>query len=390
MDREKKLLILSGIIWFVANLHTRVMPSHFFGLGLADHIYFFSYGIMIFFMFIMSPLWMNLGEQGYRIEILNMATVLYGVIQASLGFISSAYGVLFLRGLGGAVASGFQVGLISLVMDMENSKDLAGRYVVVMSLSKVLSYLVGGILGFMEAKYILYGQGFLMLLVSVFIKLILGRQGEDERTNYVGRPKYLWDLVAEARSLENFFSPWVRVFLVMTFFISLSYSGINNTINYYLREALGLRPLVNGVWLASIGILGLLINRTFNIWLVKNKDTRLSLILLLGASSFLALLGYFSQGLVFLGAIYLYSLVYTMESPILEGFAVRSDLRNISIMTGIFNGVKYLGEMSGALAAGLAYGLTKKLAFFIGGLAIGLALVLGIVNYIREDFKSEV
>lgn len=384
-NRSKKLLALSGAIWFVANMHMTVIPSHFINLKLPEYTFGISYGVTVFFMFIMAPIWTSLGERGYRTVILNVATVLFGIVQISLGYVESFFGIIFLRALGGAVASGFQVGLLLLLLDLnlEGNRELTiAGYTIIMNLSKSLGFLFGGILGFFPVKYVFYIQGSLMLFISIVVKMLVDISDEDSMAREVKKPKFLWDYFREAR-FQGILNFWTVSFFIITFLVAMSYSGYNVSFNYYLTRQLGYRPIVNGIFKALVGSLGQILNLTFNIWLIEKTKSKKALTLLLLLSSSLGLAGVFSGELIFILTALLYLVVYTIEIPILQSFAAKDKNGQIGLIIGVFTGCKYLGEMSGALISGFAYVVNPRLPFLLASLVILLAFLFSFYNYIQ-------
>ncbi len=384
----KRLLIISSLVWIVANFNHPVTPSHFKNLGLPDHTFGTSYAMMVFAIFIMAPIWGSIGDQGYRIPALALASFLYGFIQILFAYSRSLASIMLLRALAGAAASGFHVGLMSSIVDLtpkESRGQLMAKYSAIMSISQAAGFLIGGSLGYFPPKTVFTIQGISMITISLIIALSVENTNSSARSTSFKKPKFAWDLIKEARQSEGIFTDWIKTFLLISFFIGIAYSGYNNAFNYYLTAELNLKPIFNGAWKAAVGIVGLISNLTINIWLVKNKDSKKSLTFLLAFASTAAFLVYFNKSLLgFLIFSFLFFILYTIQVPILQGFAVEDRVGNVGLMSGIFNASKNLGEMIGASSAGFSYNISSKAPFLIGAIAALIAFLLSFYNRIKN------
>lgn len=80
----------------------------------------------------------------------------------------------------------------------------------------------------------------------------------------------------------------------------------------------------------------------------------------------------------------LFFTLYTILLPILQGFAVEGQTKDIGFMTGMFNAIKSLGEMVGALIAGFSYNISSRMPFLIAAISFTLAFLLSIFSYLRS------
>lgn len=382
--KVKSILILSGIIWIAGNLHHPIIPTYFTELGLPDHVFGTSYSVMVFSMFLMAPVWGSLGDQGYRVEILSIVTFLYGVFQIILGYSTNLWSIILMRALAGSVASGFHVGLMSALVDVSddnNREKSMANYSAIMSMTGAVGFLLGGALGFFPTKVVFWIQGIFMILISIGIKLFIEGTNEEEKEKEHGRPRFVWDLIKEAKESEGVFTDWVKIFLGITFFVGIAYSAYNNGFNYYLKAELNMKPIVNGVWKSVNGVIGLIANLTLNLWLINRTNLKRSIVWLLAMSSVSAIL-VFSSGTIPLFFIFnfIFFILYTIELPVLEGLAVRGTVRNAGLMSGLYNAAKSLGEMIGAFLAGVGYDMSSKFPFLLGAIAFVIAFSLSVYN----------
>ncbi len=387
--QERQLLAVSSITWIMANIIHAVTPTHFIKLKLPSHIFGTSYGVMVFAIFLTAPIWGSLGDRGKRIEMLSLSTLLYGIIQIMFGQVKTLAGVILFRALAGAAASGYNVGLMSMLVDIttdENRNQIMAKYAAVMSISQALGFLLGGILGFLPSQYVFLIQGIAMILMAIYMKKCIRPTNPEALGQTYEKPKYIWNIVEESRNNKELFTSWVKIFLAITFFVGIAYSGYNNAFGYYLKAELDFKPIVNGIWKAATGLVGLICNMTINIWLIKNTDTKRSIIYLLALNTVFAFLVFFNKSIVlFFVFSFLFFTNYTIQVPILQGFAVEGSDGDAGYMSGLFNAFKYLGEMIGAVGAGFIYNLNSKAPFLLGAVAILFAFLLSFINRLSVD-----
>lgn len=390
MNREtKKIITFSGLIWLVANLHHPVTPSYFTGLNLPDHIFGTSFAAMVFAIFLTSPIWGSIGDKGRRKTTLVLATFFYGLVQVSFSLVTSLWSILFLRVLAGMAAGGFHVGLMSALVDVstdKNRKVVMANYAAVLSVCSAIGFLLGGLLGYFTPQTVFIIQGLLMVLVSLGIKFLLKETNPQALGDNTRKTKYIWNLVRDAKASEGVFNTWIITFLAITFFVGIAYSSNNNAFNYYLKAELNLLPIVNGVWKALIGIVGLIANLTINVWIINKTDIKRSLVFLLFVNAIFAYLLFLNNNtLPFFLYSFLFFTFYTMQVPVLQGFAVEGEMRDIGFMAGVFNAIKSLGEMLGAIVAGFSYNLSSRAPFLIAAVSLSLAFLLAIWSYMKNE-----
>ena len=394
MKREaKKVLFFSGLIWIIANLHHPVTPSYFTGLNLPDHIFGTSYAAMVFAIFLTSPMWGSIGDKGKRKTTLVLATFLYGLVQMSFSLVDSVLGILMLRLLAGAAAGGFHVGLMSALVDLsgdENRKVIMAKYSAVLSVSSATGFLIGGLLGYFTPQTVFLIQGLCMIALSLGIKMTLKETNPQMLGDSGKKTKYIWNIIKDAKKSEEIFNPWIIIFLFITFFVGIAYSGNNNAFNYYLKAELDMKPIVNGVWKALIGIVGLIANLSVNVWIINKTDIKKSMIFILLFNGVFAYLLFLNNEIIpFFFYSFLFFTLYTILLPLLQGFAVEGEMRDVGFMAGVFNAIKSLGEMVGAVIAGFSYNINSKMPFLIAAISLSIAFLLSVFNYLRNK-KGEV
>lgn len=390
MKREvKKILILSGLIWIVSNLVHPITPTHFTNLNLPDHVFGTSYAAMVFAMFSMAPIWGSIGDKGKRIKSLSIVTFLYGIFQIGLGFSTTLTTVIISRVLAGTMASGFNVGLMSALVDISDPEDRQiniANYAAIMSVTSAIGFFLGGIIGYLPTIWSFIIQGLSMILISLWIKFFIKETNPQIEKNEAKKPVFIWDILKDVSKSKEIFNFWILIFLGITFFVGISFRGNNVAFNYYLKAELDMKPIVNGISTGLIGILGLIANLTINVWLINRTNLKKSLTALLFISTILGYMIFRSKSpYMFLTTSLLFFVAYSIQVPILQSFASEGQSSDIGLMLGIFNAVTYLGEMIGSTVSGFSYDYNSKLPFLIGAISFGIGLILSLINYFKDQ-----
>lgn len=389
----KKVIFLSGIIWIISNLHHPNTPSFFTSLNLPDHIFGTSYAAMVFSIFLTSPIWGSIGDKGKRKNTLILATFCYGIVQIIFSRAETVWTILLLRVFAGMAAGGFHVGLMSALVDTSsnsNRKVIMAKYSAVLSVCSATGFLIGGLLGYLSPQTVFVIQGMGMISVSLGIKLFLNETNPQQRGDASRKTKFVWDIIKEAKENSEVFNLWVILFLSITFFVGIAYSGNNNAFNYYLKKELDMLPIVNGIWKAVVGIVGLIANLSINVWIINKTNIKKSMIFILFFNSIFAYLLFLNNNTIpFFLYSFLFFTLYTIQLPILQGFAVEGDMKDVGFMAGIFNAMKSLGEMLGAVIAGFTYDINSKMPFLIAAISLTIAFSLAVFNYVKNE-KGEV
>jgi len=85
-----------------------------------------------------------------------------------------------------------------------------------------------------------------------------------------------------------------------------------------------------------------------------------------------------------------YFTMHTITFPLLQNFAVQRSSHGAGFMSGVFNAIKALGEMTGALIAGFSYDFGSKVPFLVASTAIAIALIFSFVQLFGKNDDLEV
>jgi DHA1 family multidrug resistance protein-like MFS transporter len=372
----KKLMIFAGVMWTLMNFHHPVNPAFFEELDLPSHVFGTSYAMMVFFSFLSSPFWGAIGDKYSRKKTLVVSTFFYGLAQFLYGFSNNLWQILALRAMAGWFTGGMVVGLMAMIVEIDSSDNLSknmATYSAVLSIFTSIGFLIGGLLGYLPIRYVFYIQGLGMILVSIFFMIFTEDILKKSSLDGVNVSYKLVD----TKKIKSIKSPWTIIFLIVTFLIFLAFSSTNNAFNYYLRDELKFMPIINGVFKALTGILGLVSNLTINVYLIKHFDLKKALRYSIFISIVISILIYVeSNNIIFLLSSLIYFTLNTIQLPIMQSFAVEKNKENPGLLSGIFNASKSLGEMLGALVAGFIYAINNRFPFLVSIFALGLSYII--------------
>lgn len=383
-----KVMIFSSLVWILGNLHHPVTPTYFTSLGLPNHIFGTSYAMMVFTSFLSAPIWGSWGDKNSRIKTLILSTLIYGLSQIGFAFVTSFWSIMFFRATAGIASGGYSVGLMAAIVDTsepENRSVAMANYSALMSVSFAIGFLIGGALGYFSPQIVFIIQGTLMIMVSLGFKFIVGETNEATKGKQDSKVVFIWDILRDAKKSKEIFNSWIIIFLMVTLFSYIASGSNVNVFNYYLKEQLNLKPIVNGIWKAITGIIGLIANLTINVYLIRKTNIKKSLAGLLSLITISAIMIILNTGFYpFMIWNLIFFTLHTVLVPILQNFAVHGHQNDIGLMSGIYNAVKALGEMFGSIVAGFAYNISSMLPFIITAISVSIATGFIIFENLRE------
>lgn len=383
-----KVMLFSSFVWIISNFHHPVTPTYFTSLGLPNHIFGTSYAMMVFTSFLTAPIWGSWGDNNSRIKTLTLSTFIYGLSQIGFAFVTSFWGIMFFRATAGIASGGYSVGLMAAIVDTsepENRSVAMANYSALMSVSFAIGFLIGGALGYFSPQVVFIIQGILMLLVSLGFRFIVGETNEETKGKQDSKVVFIWDILRDAKKSKEIFSSWIIIFLIITFFSYIASGSNVNAFNYYLKERLNLKPIVNGIWKAITGIIGLIANLTINVYLIRNTNIKKSLIGLLSLLTLSAIMIILNTSFYpFMIWNLVFFTLHTILVPILQNFAIHGHQNDIGLMSGIYNAVKALGEMFGSIIAGFAYNISSMMPFILTAISVSIATLFIIIENLKD------
>lgn len=385
----KILMFLSIFMWIGANLHHPNTPTFFTDLNLPSRLFGTSFAVMCFMGFLLSPVWGTLTDKKGRIKFIALSCVIYGISQLFLSISITEMEVLLSRALSGVGSGGFTVGLAAYVVDISPLEKRAMNlitYTAVTSVGGALGYLIGGFIGVYSAKFAFLFQGVYMIILGVVFILFIQETRLSRKDSIKVKDLNPFQSFIDSKKIMSIVLVW---FLVIVFFASFASSSYDNAFNYFVKNQLNLSSAYNGIIKAVIGIIGLISNFTVNVWLIRKTNVKRSIIYIISLCFSVGLLTVLldNQVLFIILNIAFLSL-NSITLPIFQTLAVdNQESSHIGIANGIFNAIKSLGTVFGALVAGYIYEVNVQGPFILGTLMFLLALIASII-YSRKALKS--
>ena len=359
------LCALYGLESVAANVVHPVEPAFYISLGLPDWIFGAAFAAMAFGLFAFSPFWGVISDRIGRVPTLALSMFLYGCAQLAFLVSTTVPTIILARFAAGAFCSGCGVAAMAYVADVSDARSTGRRmtiYAAVANVCTASGYLVGGVVGVDDPGRSFVLQFFILAAVSVGAFVLL-REGAG------------WHRSSEALT-RAIMSPWMIAFLASTMTAAFASAAFDNSFNYYLRDQFGFPTTYNGAIYATVGVLGLLANLTLGLRLQRGRDVERSLAAVLGcaAATLLATLVATSMPL-YLGLTMLFYVFNSMYTPLMQALVVEGDPEGHGRVSGLFQSIKSLGMMAGALVAGFVYEVAPKSPFVLAAILFALGCV---------------
>ncbi len=382
--RRPSFAILCTLFAFesvAANVVHPVEPAFYISLALPDWVFGAAFAAMAFGMFAFSPLWGVISDRLGRVPTLAVSLLLYGLAQLAFCISTTVVTILLARLAAGAFCAGCGVAAMAYVADVSEPRACGRRmsiFAAVQSFATALGYLVGGVVGKDDPTRSFVFQFFILAVVAVCTFILLAEGAgfhRSEQSLSIRRANPL-SAFADARAI---LSPWMLAFLVATVCACLASAAYDNSFNYYLRDQFGFPTTYNGYIYAAVGILGLVANLTLGLRLQRSRDAELPLIVVLALAGVVLAVTLLAQAMpLYLGLNILFYVFNAMYLPLMQGLAIEGDPDGHGRVSGVFQSMKSLGMVVGALVAGFIYEASPQAPFVMASAAFLVAAVASV------------
>ncbi len=254
----------------------------------------------------------------------------------------------------------------------------------IQTVASAFGYFVGGMLGEINVSVAIIAQVATLAGCGVLFYFIC----QDDAVNRYDEIK-VKALFKEANPITAFLdgrsimTPLLVTLFTVAALTNLGNAAFDQSFNYYLKAQLGLSSGYNGAIKALIGFVCLAANGTIGLWVINKTDIRRSSIYVYFLCS-LSILGVilFNPLVPFVTANVLYFAFFAVSVPLTQSLVANmAKDKDSNLVMGYFNGLKSLGGIFGALAAGLLYTLNPKWPFVLGFAAFGAATLVSVYHY---------
>ncbi len=374
-------LFFGGMILFqlAANFAHPVTPTIIQDLALPDYMFGLMLAAMQFSNFLFSPFWGKLNVSISSRQTLLICCVGYGIAQLGFAVATTQAMILLVRVLAGVFVGGIFVSFLTYVVGTARPEDQA-RYLTysatIQAVCGAFGYLVGGVLGEFSIRGTFYLQAFCLISAGVLFRLVCAPDGQQGQIS-------VKQITREANPLKAFADGkyFMNMAFVMLFAVNIlmnfANTGFDQVFNYYLKDQLGLTSAYNGVIKAAVGLISFVFNMSVCLWIIRKTDTKVSLAVLMGLCTFMALGTLLSSKIwLFIAlSVFVYA-GYSVSLPVLQHMvAVQAEPAQKNLVMGFYNATKSLGSIIGSLMAGFLYALHTKLPFGVVAVTYGFGFL---------------
>lgn len=375
-------VVLNLLLTIGMNLGHPVTPTLMKSLDLPPHVFGLSFAAMCLTNFIFALVWSNIANGMKKSRILMISSIGYAIAQLLFGFALNRYSIYFARLLSGIFAGGFQVGLMSYVVN-EAPEDRQSHYItissIIVSVGAALGFFIGGYLGDVSVRLTFVIQAVLQIVLGVLFYVILGREETLEE-------KLEWSMISEANPLKVLKSSrylmkdMVLILLIVTFTSSVGTTLFDQSFNYYIKDIFNFVPSQNGLIKAVTGLFAVVLN----VILIRRRARKKQgieiglLKTVFIAMGTLAIIVSFSQSATpFVGFSLAWFGMYTVMIPILQNSVIsnKKSVEEGNQLAGLYNSLLMLGKIFGALLTSLVYTLSPAATFLVAGVIFIISFV---------------
>lgn len=387
----KRWLVVTMFFAVFANVAHPVTPKFIKQLGLGDSMFGYAFAGMAITNFLFSPLWARVAKKYGSVKVTVVTLFFYAASQLMFGLSTTTATIMSARLFGGFFVGGLFVAQLLYIVNNAQPKE-KGRAMVTNATMQIVfgtfGYLLGGLIGDIEIIYAFYVQVSGLLLLALYVVLFI-KDNPENYSKYSFRLKEVNPFLS-LRSAEMKSNPIIKTVFVVSILASTATVLYDQSFNYYMADFFNFPPSINGYVKAITGILAFITNSTLTIWIIKKTDLLKSLgAILLASGLFILLLINVEIPLIFLAVNIAYFAIHAGYNPILQNFVTDAAVDQTAAV-GTLNSLKSLGMIIGAIIAGSAYAIDKKLPFVLSIIIYGVSAFIAfkLISKNKEYLKK--
>ncbi len=380
MKKTRMILFFIAVVILniAANLAHPITPTIIKNLNLKDYMFGAAYAAMMFSNFLFSPFWGKRNEYRNSKNTIALCCFGYSIGQLLFAISKTESTILCARVFSGVFTGGIFVSFLTYLVHISMEEEKGRNLAILAALSSVASafgYFIGGTLGERSIMLVFLLQAGFLILSGILFWIVCEEDGKKEC-----KPSFRQQIMT-ANPFAAFFEAkrflnkrFTLIFLVCGLSF-LGFTAFEQCFNYYIKDIFGLTSGYNGTIKAVIGIASLLANATICIWIMKRTNIAKSTIcVLLICTSIIFAVAFTKNQTAFIGLSILFFVINALIIPITQEIvSTEAAAKDSSIVMGFYNGIKSLGGIFGALAAGAFYSLDPILPMVFGGISFLLA-----------------
>ena len=386
MQTNKRMMLFFGVfILFnmAASFVHPITPTLFKDLALPDYMFGLALAAMMAVNFLFSPFWGKLNSYlSSRVSLL-ISCLGYALGQYFFATATTQLQFILARMLAGVFTGGVFVSALNYIVNMARDTQTRGIWLTtsatIQSVASAFGFFVGGMLGAIDVKYALIAQiitlaacGVLFLVVCVGDAKVPMSELSYKRLAREANPFRAFS------DSGRFMTPILMLLMLMCALQYLSQTAFDQSFNYYLKDQFDYSPAYNGALKAVMGLVTLIANSTLCVYLIKRTDKKKSLVGLFAASGVMMLIVLGMRSIApFMVANILFYALNAISLPLLQDVTADSaEGEDSNLVMGMFNALRSLGGIVGALAAGFLYAVRPTYPFACTALACCIGAVI--------------
>lgn len=379
-----------------ANFAHPVTPTLIKDLNLHDYMFGAALAAMLFTNFLLSPFWGKINTYLSSKVSMLICSCGYGAAQMFFAVSVTEPQILAARLFAGIFTGGVFTSFLTYVVNTSTNEDRGRNLAIsatIQSVASAFGYMIGGFLGeisvmltFMSQAAILCGCGILFFLLCV------PDNGTDLRTISLSSfAKEANPLNAILDGRKFMCAAFAMLFLVNVL-MNIGFTSFDQAFNYYLKDVLGLTSSYNGMIKAVVGLISFVSNMTLCIWIMKKKQVKkiVVLVILVCTAGALGTIVSVKIPLMIGFSILLYAANFVSVPLIQDLVANQAAQEQQNLVMGFYNATKNIGGMAGSLTSGFIYAINAKLPFISTMVMFGAAaVVMGIYACWKETKQKD-
>ncbi|CAM3619156.1 MFS transporter [Erysipelothrix urinaevulpis] len=383
-------IVFNLILTIGMNLGHPVTPSLLKSLDLAPHVFGISFAAMSATNFFFALIWSNLANGLKKTRILMISSIGYGLAQILFAFSPNEFTIYLARLLAGAFAGGFQVGLMSYIINEAKPEDQS-RYItmssIIISVGAALGFFIGGKIGDVSVLLTFIVQMILHVGMGLLFFYVLGREEkiEEHFEKEMLRDSNPFKVLSSSSEYWLGFTKYLFLSILVS---SIAVTLYDQSFNYYIKDIFDFPPSVNGNVKAIVGVFAVLLN-VLVIWRKRKKGSGTEakllpyLVLMMGAGAIYA--STIDESNLFLQVSLAWFGLNTVMIPLQQNLVMtfKEDNESGNRLTGLYNALLMLGKILGALITSYVYSLNPASSFMVSGILLLLSTLFVFVLNIK-------
>lgn len=398
MKTQKKSLLLffvaTAMFSAASNCAHPVTPTMFIDLGFPDYMFGVALACNLLTNFLFSPFWGKINTYVSSRYLMGIGSFGYAFAQCLFCLATTQAQIVIARLVCGIFVGALFVGQLTYVVHQSSDDASRGKNLTVLatvnSVSLPFGYMLGGLIGDFGVRWAIWTQVAILVATGILYLITCDDDNQLSLKN-ASKRQLLKDSnpFASFIAAKEFLTPLFFCMFLMPLLQNFAQTCFDQSFNYFTKDQFGFSSGNTGLIKGGIGLITLLANTTLCTWLMKKTDIRKSCIpiLLICAVSLAGIAG-FKDVVPFVSTVVMLYAFSAVSIPMLQSIvASHGSEAHAGMVMGLYNSLRYLGGLFGALLSGLLYDVNPHYPFAMASIAFGMAVLLAAYCY-RKDSRA--